>query len=48
MFAKKQNWEVKKKGRKGRDDLKGACKAVMNSQKMCDNCRVCDFFLFIF
>lgn len=33
-----------KKGTKGRDDLKGVCKAVMNSQKMCDNCSVCDFF----
>ena len=48
MFAKKQNWEVKKKGKKGRDNLKGACKAVMNSQKMCDTCSVCDFFPFSF
>ena len=28
--------------------MKGVCKALMKSQKMCDNCSVCDFFFFFF
>lgn len=39
---KKQDCEVKERGR---ECFKGECKAMKKSQKMCDNCSICDFFL---
>lgn len=36
---------VRLKREKGREYLKGVCKAMMKSQKMCDNRSVCDIFL---
>lgn len=44
-LPKKQNCEVKKKKEKGREYLKGVCKAMMKSQ-MCDNSSVGDIFFF--
>lgn len=43
-LPKSKTVRLKEEREKGREYLKGVCKAVMKSQKMCDNCRICHIF----